>query len=259
MNQDIDGALQGWDARPGTVQARLVQAHDGRQVIQVRVDLGIFQIEINDRPDGTRPHGFPTYFDYLRHQARLADRGGQVFVLSEEQCEEADREFIQYYHRRIGWLTLRRFAQAMADADHTLAFMDFVRDHSPGEEYTQAHEQYRGFVIFQRTHAAASLAIEHNDPEAALNAIHDGLSKLRDFFETYDLLEEMEENAMVQKLRKLDQSLRQMHKIEATLQEQLEKAVANEEYEAAARLRDQLRRKGNADSFRLAPPSSGQG
>ena len=106
MNQDIDGALQGWDARPGTVQARLVQAHDGRQVIQVRVDLGIFQIEINDRPDGTRPHGFATYFDYLRHQARLADRSGQAFVLSEEQCEEADREFIQYYHRRIGWLTL---------------------------------------------------------------------------------------------------------------------------------------------------------
>ena len=166
-----------------------------------------------------------------------------MFVLSEEQCEEADREFIQYYHRRIGWLTLRNFARAMADADHTLAFMDFVRDHSPGEEYTQAHEQYRGFVIFQRTHAAASLAIERNDPEAALDAIHDGLSKLHAFFETYDALEEMEENAMVQKLRKLDQSLRQMHKIEATLQEQLEKAVANEEYEAAARLRDQLRRK----------------
>jgi UvrB/uvrC motif len=243
MYQDIDDALQGWDARPGTVQARLVQARDGRQVIQIRVDLGIFQIEINDRPDGTRPHGFATYFDYLRHQARLADRGGQVFVLSEEQCEEADREFIQYYHRRIGWLTLRNFARAMADADHTLAFMDFVRDHSPGEEYTQAHEQYRGFVIFQRTHAAASLAIERNDPEAALDAIHEGLSKLHDFFETYDALEEMEENAMVQKLRKLDQSLRHMHKIEATLQEQLEKAVANEEYEAAARLRDQLRRK----------------
>ena len=29
--------------------------------------------------------------------------------------------------------------------------MDFVRDHSPNDEYKLAHEQYRGFVLFHRT------------------------------------------------------------------------------------------------------------
>ena len=96
MSQDIDAPLKGWDFKPGVVQARLVQATDGRQVIQMRVDLGILQIETTSRPDGTRPHGCPTYFDYLRQQARVADRAGQSFVLSEEHCQEADREFIQY-------------------------------------------------------------------------------------------------------------------------------------------------------------------
>src|SRR5262245_14160405 len=138
MNQDIDGALRGWDFKPGVVQARLVQAKNGRQVIQMRLDLGILQIETTERPDGTRPHGYATYFDYLRQQARVADRGGQAFVLSEEQCEEADREFIQYYHRRICWLALRNYSQAIADADHTLAVMTCVHDHSPKEEHTQA-------------------------------------------------------------------------------------------------------------------------
>src|SRR5207237_9895342 len=101
------------------------------------------------------------------------------FVLSEWHCDEAGREFIQYCHRRICWLALRNYAQAIADADHTLAFMGFVRDHSPDEEYAQAHEQYRGFVLFHRTQAAAALAVEKDDPEAALDAIQAGLRKLR--------------------------------------------------------------------------------
>src|SRR5437763_1047185 len=208
MSQDIDAALKGWDFRPGVVQARLVQAAGGRQVIQMRVDLGVLQIETTGRPDGTRPHGCATYFDYLKQQARVADRAGQSFALSEEQAEEADREFIQFYHRRICWLALRNYSRAIADADHTLAFMDFVRDHSPSDEYTQAHEQYRGFVIFHRTQAAAAQAVENDDPETAIDAIHEGLDKLRAFFSEYDMEEQMEEDGMVQQLRKMAKSLR---------------------------------------------------
>jgi protein-arginine kinase activator protein McsA len=46
---------------------------------------------------------------------------------------------------------------------------------------------------------------------------------------------------MAQQLRKMEQSLRQMHGIEPTLREQLRQTVANEEYEAAAKIRDALR------------------
>jgi hypothetical protein len=243
VNQDIDAALQGWEYKPGVVQARLVQASDGRQVIQMRVDLGVLQIETTGRPDGTRPHGCPTYFDYLQRQARVAARAGQQFVFSEEQCLEADREFVQFYHRRICWMAVRNYARAVADADHTLAFMDLVRGHSPAEEYTQAHEQYRGFVLFQRTQSAAALAVERDNPEAAIDEIRSGLEKLRAFFAAYDAEERMEEDGMVQQLRKMERSLRQLHGIEATLQEQLDKAVANEEYETAAKLRDALRKR----------------
>jgi hypothetical protein len=225
------------------VQARLVQAGDGREVIQLRLDLGLLQIETSGRPDGARPHGCDTYLDYLRKQARLAQRAGRAFVMSEEQCQEADREFLQFYHRRVSWLALRYFARALADADHTLAFMDFVRDHSPDDDYTRAHEQYRGFVLFHRTQAAAALRVEQDDAEAAIDEIHDGIEKMRLFFAYFEAEEHMDEDGMVQELRRMEQSLRKLHGIDATLKEQLARAVANEEYETAARLRDQLRRR----------------
>jgi UvrB/UvrC motif-containing protein len=243
VSQDIDAALRGWDYKPGGPQARLTRAADGRQVIQMRVDLGVLQMETAGRPDGARPHNFDTYFDHLRREARIAERAGRAFVLSEEQCQEADREFVQFYHRRISWIALQEYDRAMADADHTLAFMDFVRDHSPAEEYTQAHEHHRGFVLFQRTQAAAAFGIKKARPEDAIDEIRTGLEKLRAFFASYEADDQMEEDGMVKHLRKIEASLRETHGIEATLQEQLNQAIAEEKYERAAELRDAIMRR----------------
>lgn len=243
VSQDIDGPLKGWEYKPGTVQSRIIKTRDGREVIQMRVDLGILQLETAGRPDGTRPHGFPSYYDYLKEQSRRADQAGRTFVMSEEQCQEADREFVEYYHRRICWLALRTYDRAIEDADHTLSFMDLVSRHSPNDDYIQAHEQYRGFVLFQRTQAAAALQVEKSNPEGAVDEIRQGLLKMKAFFEAFEAEEEMEEDGMVQHLRKVENSLREEYSIEATLQEQLDRAVANEEYETAARLRDKLRKR----------------
>src|SRR6267378_3123381 len=163
--------------------------------------------------------------------------------MDEEQCQEADREFVQYYHRRISWLALRNYAKAVEDADYTLAFMDFVKENSPNDEYTQAHEQYRGFVTFQRTQGAAALALEQNNAEAAIDEVRKGLERLKVFFSAFGAEEQMEDDGMVQHLRKIEQSLREQHGIEETLQEQLARAIANENYEEAARLRDALRKR----------------
>jgi hypothetical protein len=121
--------------------------------------------------------------------------------------------------------------------------MDFVRDHSPSEEYTQAHEQYRGFVVFHHTQAAAALAVEQGNPEAGIDALRSGLQRLRDFFSAFGLEEQMDDDGMVRRLREMEEALRRTHHIDETLQEQLERAIANEDYETAVKLRDALRKR----------------
>src|SRR5262249_50152801 len=203
MSQDIDGILIDWPFEPDSVQARLTKATDGRQIVQVRIDLGLLQMETVGRPDGARPHGFRTYFDYLKS---LAAKKGESFTLSDKHCFEADREFVQFYHRRLSWLALRQFELAVADADHTLAFMDLVRRHSPSEEYTEAHEQYRPFVLFHRTQAAAALAAESDQPEAAIDAIRNGLEQIRRILaEQHAGDDQVDEDGMVQTLEKMEQ------------------------------------------------------
>lgn len=259
MRQDIDGAMKGWEHKPNVLQARVVSARDGREVLQMRLDLGILQMEMTDRPDGSRPHGFATYHDFLKSKAKAAKLAGREFTINEDQAQEADREFMQYYQRRICWLALAEYGRAVTDADHTLAFMDFVRDHSPSDSYTQAHEQYRGFVLFHRAQAEAAALAQDDDPEGAVNALRRGADRIRDFLRAQVDEDDEEgdegdgENPMLSQLAVLESEIRQRHGVRQTLEEQLAQAVAQEDYEKAAKLRDTIRRQGD----RRTEPSGG--
>ena len=238
--QDIDSALEGWDYVPGEVNARRVKADDGRELLQMRVDMGLLQMETKLRPDGTRPHGAETYFDYLVSEVV---RDGEEFELSQDQCAEADREFVQYYHRRLCWLSLREYGKAAKDADHSLAFMDFVREHSPDEEWILSHEQYRPFVLFHRVQASALAALDDDGPELAIAEVNKGLEAFHDLFLQYDAEDQFENDELVVRLRDMRESVRKRFEIGDTLDEQLAEAVKSENYELAAELRDKMREK----------------
>lgn len=244
-SRHIDAILRGWEYEPGEVSARLVRGSDGREVLQMRIDMGLMQLEVDHRPDGTRPGGAETYFDYL---VGLAVHDGDDFQLSEEQCVEADREFVQFYQRRICWLALREFRRAVRDADHSLAFMDFVKSRSPSDEWTQSHEQYRPFILFHRTQAAALAELEENGPEAAIEQINLGLGRIRELYVAAEAEEEFREDELVQRLDQLRESLRDHYRVGRTLGEQLADAVASEQYELAAQIRDQIARRDGQQS-----------
>lgn len=240
-SRNIDDILRRWPYEPNSVSVRMARGLDGRDVIQMRIEMGILQLETTGRPDGDRPAGHTSYFDYLMHEAQQDDR----LVMSEDQCAEADREFVQFYHRRICWLAIREFAHAVLDADHTLGLMDFCRDHSPDESWTMTHEQYRPFVMFHRTQAATLKALEDDDAELAIEEVNLGLGQLRGFFTDFDAEEEYEDHELVERLVELRESVREKFAVGRTLQEQLGDAVASEQYELAARLRDKLAARRN--------------
>ncbi len=238
--KDIDDLLAGWPYQPGEVMARVVEAADGREVLQMRIDMGVLQMAVEGRPDGAHPQGAETYYDFL---LSLVAQEGDDFELSADQCAEADREFVQFYHRRICWMALRKFREAARDADHTLAFMDFVKRHSPDEDWTVSHEQYRPFVMFHRVQACALAELEERGPEAAISEINSGLEKFRAVFQEYDAEEKFDDDALVRQLRELQASLREHYRVGRTLDEQLADAVATEQFELAAQLRDEIARR----------------
>jgi hypothetical protein len=122
--------------------------------------------------------------------------------------------------------------------------MDFVRRHVNEDEYIASHEQFRGIVLFHRAEAVIALAIERQRPEEAIDAVRDGIDRLtahqHAWWDEHDP-GESPNPALVEQLRAFEQEIRKKFAVEKTLREQLDEAVAEEDYEQAARLRDQIR------------------
>ncbi len=118
--------------------------------------------------------------------------------------------------------------------------MDICKKYSDDDQWTLSHEQYRPFVLFHRTQAAALASLDQGGPEEAIQTINRGLGTLREVFEEYDAEEHFEDDELVARLLDLRETLRKEYEVGKTLHEQLAEAVATEQYELAARLRDEL-------------------
>lgn len=243
MNHEgsLDALLAAWPFRPDHVQARLISRHNRRDALQMRIEMGLLQMEIEGRPDGSRPGGYESQLD------RLIARGiaQPDFEITEADAEEAERELVQFHQRRLCWVALREFRRAVADADHALSLMDFLTRHSAAAELVARHQRYRPVALFHRAQSAASAELEDQRPDLALDALNRGIDDLRAFFREFDHEDAFETDELVGKLRALREELREQSGLGATLAERLSQAVAAEHYELAARLRDEIARRAN--------------
>ena len=104
------------------------------------------------------------------------------------------------------------------------------------------HEQYRPFVMFHHVQSQALTKLQANDPAAAVGVITQGLESLAKLFAQHDAEEHFDEDLFVVKLREMQESIKSQFSLGPSLAEQLAEAVAAEQYELAAKLRDKLAR-----------------
>src|SRR4051812_5944783 len=104
MNFDITHLLEHWDYQPGQIVVRRFKGKDGTDKIQLRVDLGLLQMNAEGRPDGKRPLGYESLFDSqkARLHKHVDARGNEEgFLLKAEDVSKLQLEALQYHHRYI--------------------------------------------------------------------------------------------------------------------------------------------------------------
>ena len=98
--------------------------------------------------------------------------------------------------------------------------------------------------MFHKIQAHALLQLEETNPEGAIQVIDQGLKDLEAVFEKHDAADHYDEDAFVLKLREMRDSVKEHYELGPTLTEQLADAIAAEQYEIAAQLRDRIDRPG---------------
>jgi hypothetical protein len=253
MNFDISHLLDQWEYQPGQVVVRRFIGKDGMEKIQLRVDLGILQMNAHGRPDGKRPFGHPSLFDFFVgkfNQHRKQRRGhAEEFVLRAEDCARLQLEALQYHHRYICLLQLEDYAAVVRDTERNLKVFDFVEEHAESDELGWSLQQFRPQVLMILARAKATQKLQAEDYAGAIKEIEVALEKLREFYLKYsrhDLLDQSPEIHSLQHWleevnRKRPRSRREQ------LEMDLHEAVKREDYEKAARVRDALRNLKSSD------------
>jgi hypothetical protein len=243
--KDISPVLKGWDYENGTLNVRKITGLDGAPKLQMRVSLGLLQMELNGRPDGQRPHGYESLLEYFErqlsdHQERNGnDRG---FRLSAPQCESLREEAAMYYQRYLSLFVLGEFTGVVSDTARNLRVLDLCGHYAATEQDRLILEQYRPYLVMMHTRAAASIDFQAKRYTAALGIIDNGLREIRDFFSRFGHEGAFNQCSEVKVLKQFARDIRRRLPVDPVqkLQRRLDRAVKEERYEDAARLRDEI-------------------
>ena len=247
MDFDISHLLDQWEYQAGQVVVRRFKAKDGREKIQLRVDLGLLQMNVEGRPDGKRPFGCPSLFEYYRarlHKHVAAHNGSDDgFKLKPEDCARLQLEALQYHHRYICLLQLEDYTNVIRDAERNLAVFDFVSKHAGSEELAWSLQQFRPQLLMVLTRARATEALLANDYAMAIQQIEEGLEKIRAFYHEHARGEAAEMGGEVLSLENWLEEIRAKRPLSRRekLERALHEAINCEDYERAAQVRDELR------------------
>ena len=254
MSKDLSEFLRQWKYTPDDLTVRIIQGDDGREKVQLRVDLGVLQMELDGRPDGQRPEGLDSWLEYYerKQQAHEAeDPDGAPFRLEEQDCLRLWQEAIQYYHRYLSFWHLDRYENCARDTRRNLRLLAFVRAYGPGERHKFQFDQWRPYLLMMHARSIATPLIEMREFEKGLSAVDAGIDGIRDFLDEYEHADRAEECVELQSLEDWRKEILAMAEetlaarpetAAIVLRRKLDEAVAAEEFEEAARLRDEIRK-----------------
>lgn len=213
----------------------------------MRLDLGLLQMEVEGRPDGQRPHDQACLLDYYTAQLQAYERSHGTekgFELSSDDCAALRQEALQYYHRYLSFLLLEDWTGLARDTAHNLRVFDLIHTYATSDDDRGATEQFRPYVLMMHTRGRASQALRSQDYNSALSAIEQGIQAIEDFFRQHnreELIAECQELSFLHGWAERIKENKPLSRVER-LQRDLQAAVQKEEYERAARIRDELRR-----------------
>lgn len=250
---DLHSVLRDWPYEPDKISVRKILGADGAVRIQMRVELGLLQMEADGRPDGYRPHGHRSLLHY--HRSRLAkheQKNGTSlgFTISREDCQELRVEASLFYRRYVALFVLEEYAGVVEDATHSLGIFDLCRDFAVESDDRVWLEEFRPYVLMMQARARAYQALEENETTSALAHVNRGILNIRAHFDHFGRPEADQNSEELKVLRTMARELGEKVPKDSLIvtRKALRDAIEQERFEDAAKLRDTLKNRTNHEA-----------
>lgn len=243
MSLDLNDLLRDWPHEPGQLKVRKITGTDGREKLQLRIDLGLIQMELAGRPDGQRPHDYESLLEYHQHRVKRAERKGETLTLTADEITDLQLEGIQYYHRYISFFQLGDHEDVVRDTQRNLDMFAFVDKFAESEELAENVVQYTPYVLMMNTRARATIELDRDAFPAAIHEVEEGMARIRNFYEEEEAIEALENSQELDFLTSWLEEIRARQPLSKLqkMEREMERAIRTEAYERAAELRDQIK------------------
>lgn len=240
---DLTKILHDWEYDEDD-NVRFLTGEDGREIMQIRQPLGIEQYDLDGRPDGFKPGGEDSELSLFLEKERIDAQ----FVLNTEDFQRLRSEGVLFYFRYLALFQVGQYERVARDTDHNLEICRFLERHFPGSEKDEML-QYRPYILRMNAISKAMMFLADEKTSAAMEELEKGKTAIEALSPVSTPIYEFEK---IRSLQHLSQVISQVHDTEdhikepkgfkARLVQELSRAVENEDYERAARLRDRIKR-----------------
>lgn len=243
MSRDISHILREWKYDPDNA-IRIILADDGHKVMQVRQPLGIEQYELDGRPDGKRPFGKPTVLDeiegrLMKHQEKYDTDEG--FKISHDEFVMLQNEGIMFYYRYLHLFQVGDYERTIRDTEHNLKICELAEKYCEKDDDPMVILQYRPYILRMNAISKAMISLHKNLKAMAQQILESAINSINEIPEIDSPTFQFEK---ARSLNYLKAALNQVKEKEEgpvdKLRKELEEAVAEEDYERAAQLRDRI-------------------
>jgi hypothetical protein len=246
VSPDLRRIVEGWPYEPGKITVRTIVGKDGDEKIQMRLDLGLLQMEKDGRPDGKRPKGHDSLLEHHLAQLREYEEKNETdlgFHLNSNECQALRDEALMYYHRYLSLFVLEDFERVERDTARNRQVLDLCNKYATEEWDRLVLEQYRPYIVMMHARSKAQRSMAAGMLKTALAQVDSGLSNIQEFFEQHGRPDAFDQSSEVQILKALREDITHRMPIGAIerLNRKLKRALSRERYEEAARIRDQIR------------------
>ena len=163
---------------------KVLKLEEGKEVVVVQSNaFTISRIYTSGRPDGKRPHGRESYYEYFSEQLedyKQQHGTDEGFGLTPEDWRVLFRESYDRYTRYLLFAGIKRWADVKRDTDTNLATTNMAKKYAPSDVAWESY-QYKGYMLMMNSMANAELRLMEDDRPGALDEVNLGIQQIGKF------------------------------------------------------------------------------
>lgn len=235
MSFDIAPILRYWEFISNDMRVSRERV-SGNEFLKLVYGAGQITMEIDGRPDGSRPLNMKSYWDMIEKKIKQMKEEGKRYVINDSDFNNLLQEIVLYHARSIAFIKIGDYQKSAKDVKRNIQLIETIFNHIDDPGIKERLKRLKPYFSMAYNKSLVKMSDQKGNGDEALRYARNGKKSLK---KKYNLVGKSYEIFCLEKLE--DYLLEKYSNSRSRLEKELRFAVEKENFERAAVLRDRLK------------------